>query len=58
MLFLQNSYGLIMQAVAAREAQDVVLLEEKLNGPLSREECSRVGISRLRWFLEELLQRR
>lgn len=55
-VFPSNTH--FQEAVAAREAQDVVLLEEKLNGPLSREECSRVGISRLRWFLEELLQRR
>lgn len=50
--------GLVLQAVAAREAQDVALLEEKLNRPLSSEESSRIGISRLRGFLEELLQRR
>lgn len=52
------SNGLIMQAVASREAQDVALLEEKLNRTFSREECSRIGISRLREFLEQLLQRR
>lgn len=52
------SNGLITQAVAAREAQDVALLEGKLIRTLSREECSRIGISRLRGFLEQLLQRR
>ncbi|KAG0605139.1 hypothetical protein M758_9G034900 [Ceratodon purpureus] len=44
------------EAVAARQIQDLALLEEKLNRPLTRDECSRIGISRLRWFLEQLLQ--
>eukprot|EP01018_Ginkgo_biloba_P019163 Gb_04150 [translate_table: standard] len=46
------------EAVALREAQDVATLEEKLGRPLLKEERARVGVSRLRSFLEELLQRR
>jgi hypothetical protein len=48
----------IFQAVALREKLDVASLEEKLDRPLSNEERSRVGVSQLRWFLEQLLRRR
>ncbi|GBG59025.1 hypothetical protein CBR_g24372 [Chara braunii] len=46
------------EAVALREALDVQLLEEKLDRALTKEERVRVGVSRLRLFLEQLLQRR
>ncbi|CAK9236168.1 unnamed protein product [Sphagnum tenellum] len=46
------------EAVALREKLDVASLEEKLDRPLSNEERSRVGVSQLRWFLEQLLRRR
>ncbi|BFI43147.1 hypothetical protein AXG93_1633s1050 [Marchantia polymorpha subsp. ruderalis] len=46
------------EAVAMREALDVAMLEEKMDRPLLKEERNRVGISRLRCFLEQLLQRR
>lgn len=48
----------MVQAVSLREIEDVALLEEKLGRPLSKEERSRIGVSRLRLFLEELLQKR
>jgi hypothetical protein len=41
-----------------REARDVAMLEEKLDRPLQMAERARVGVSRLRLFLEQLLQRR
>ncbi|KAJ7560352.1 hypothetical protein O6H91_04G126000 [Diphasiastrum complanatum] len=44
------------EAVAAREAQDIASLEEKLDRSLLKEERNHVGVSRLRWFLEHLLQ--
>lgn len=53
---LTQSLGDVAQAVALRESQDVAALEEKLDRPLLVEERSRVGVSRLRWFLEQLLQ--
>ncbi|KAK1299844.1 Dynamin-like protein ARC5 [Acorus calamus] len=46
------------QAVSLRELEDVALLEDKLGRTLSREERSRIGVSNLRLFLEELLQKR
>ncbi|KAK2665327.1 hypothetical protein Ddye_003901 [Dipteronia dyeriana] len=46
------------QAVSLREIEDIVSLEEKLGRPLSKQERSRIGVSKLRFFLEELLQRR
>lgn len=46
------------EAVSLREAQDVAALEEKLGRPLLKGECARIGISKLKCFLEELLQRR
>jgi GTPase SAR1 family protein len=45
------------EAIALREAQDVALLEEKLDRHLTKEEQAHVGVSRLRLFLEQLLQR-
>ena len=41
-----------------REAQDVTMLEEKLDRALSSDERDHVGVSRLRWFLEQILQQR
>ncbi|XP_078157052.1 P-loop containing nucleoside triphosphate hydrolases superfamily protein [Carex rostrata] len=46
------------KAVSLREIEDVALLEDKLGRSLSKEERSRIGVSRLRLFLEELLQKR
>ncbi|KAG0561482.1 hypothetical protein KC19_9G067700 [Ceratodon purpureus] len=45
------------EAIALREAQDIALLEEKLDRQLTKEELAHVGVSRLRLFLEQLLQR-
>lgn len=47
-----------MQAVCFREIEDVASLEEKLGRALSKQERSRIGVSKLRLFLEELLQKR
>lgn len=47
-----------MQAVCFREIEDVASLEEKLGRSLSKQERSRIGVSKLRLFLEELLQKR
>ncbi|GAB2267383.1 ARP2/3 actin-organizing complex subunit Arc5 [Dionaea muscipula] len=46
------------QAISLREIEDLASLEEKLGRPLSDKERSRIGISSLRHFLEELLQKR
>lgn len=46
------------QAICSREVEDISSLEEKLGRPLSKQERSRIGISSLRLFLEELLQKR
>ncbi|KAK9286505.1 hypothetical protein L1049_014903 [Liquidambar formosana] len=46
------------QAISLREMEDVAALEEKLGRSLSKQERSRIGVSRLRLFLEELLQKR
>lgn len=46
------------QAVSIREVEDVASLEEKLGRSLSKQERSRIGVSKLRLFLEELLQKR
>ncbi|XP_031260484.1 LOW QUALITY PROTEIN: dynamin-like protein ARC5, partial [Pistacia vera] len=46
------------QAISLREMEDIASLEEKLGRPLSKQERSRIGVSKLRLFLEELLQRR
>lgn len=47
-----------MQAISLREMEDIASLEEKLGRPLSEQERSRIGVSKLRLFLEELLQKR
>ncbi|KAK9697160.1 hypothetical protein RND81_08G019000 [Saponaria officinalis] len=46
------------KAVCLREMEDISSLEEKLGRKLSKKERSRIGISSLRRFLEELLQNR
>nr|BAH23784.1 dynamin-related protein 5B-3 [Physcomitrium patens]BAH23785.1 dynamin-related protein 5B-3 [Physcomitrium patens] len=45
------------EAVASQEAKDTAVLEEKLGRQLTKEEQAHVGVSRLRLFLEQLLQR-
>ncbi|XP_057976631.1 dynamin-like protein ARC5 [Malania oleifera] len=46
------------QAISLREMEDVASLEEKLGRSLSKQERSRIGVSKLRLFLEELLLKR
>ncbi|XP_020106778.1 dynamin-like protein ARC5 [Ananas comosus] len=46
------------KAISLRELEDIASLEEKLGRSLSKEERSRIGVSSLRLFLEELLQKR
>ncbi|XP_010030071.2 dynamin-like protein ARC5 isoform X1 [Eucalyptus grandis] len=46
------------KAISLRETEDVVSLEEKLGRSLSNHERSHIGVSKLRLFLEELLQKR
>ncbi|GAV89980.1 Dynamin_N domain-containing protein [Cephalotus follicularis] len=46
------------QAVSLREMEDVAALEEKLGRSLTKQERSRIGVSKLRLFLEGLLQKR
>ena len=46
------------EAVAERENVDVAELEGRLDRKLDRAERSRVGVTQLRRFLEQLLQRR
>ncbi|KAF4384727.1 hypothetical protein F8388_004034 [Cannabis sativa] len=48
----------VMQAISLREMEDVASLENKLGRSLSEKERSRIGVSKLRAFLEELLQKR
>ncbi|KAH9752237.1 Dynamin-like protein ARC5 [Citrus sinensis] len=45
------------QAIFIREMEDITSLEEKLGRSLSKQERSRIGVSKLRSFLEELLQK-
>nr|XP_023889928.1 dynamin-like protein ARC5 [Quercus suber] len=47
-----------MQAISLREVEDVASLQEKLGRTLSKAEISRIGVSKLRLFLEELLWKR
>eukprot|EP00252_Welwitschia_mirabilis_P024347 TRINITY_DN718_c0_g1_i3.p1 TRINITY_DN718_c0_g1~~TRINITY_DN718_c0_g1_i3.p1 ORF type:complete len:818 (-),score=163.91 TRINITY_DN718_c0_g1_i3:244-2697(-) len=46
------------EAVTLREADDIAALEEKLGRQLAKEELSRIGVSKLKGFLEEILLRR
>ncbi|KAK7260325.1 hypothetical protein RIF29_26285 [Crotalaria pallida] len=55
---LYRSNDEFKQAVSFREIEDVASLEEKLGRSLSKQERSRIGVSKLRLFLEELLQKR
>ncbi|CAJ1936000.1 unnamed protein product [Sphenostylis stenocarpa] len=56
--YLYTSNDEFKQAVCFREIEDVASLEEKLGRALSTKERSRIGVSKLRLFLEELLQKR
>lgn len=38
--------------------EDIASLEEKLSRKLSKQEKTHIGVSKLRLFLEELLQKR
>ncbi|KAA8545573.1 hypothetical protein F0562_020357 [Nyssa sinensis] len=46
------------QAISLREMEDIASLEEKLGRSLSKQERSRIGVSSLRLFLEQLLLKR
>eukprot|EP00249_Psilotum_nudum_P012773 c23975_g1_i1 orf=519-3485(+) len=46
------------EAVALRESQDVAELEGKFGRRLTKDERARIGVSRLRWFLELILKQR
>ncbi|XP_010557576.1 PREDICTED: dynamin-like protein ARC5 isoform X2 [Tarenaya hassleriana] len=46
------------QAVSRRETEDIASLEQKLGRLLTKQERSRIGVSKLRCFLEELLWKR
>ncbi|XP_014758379.1 dynamin-like protein ARC5 isoform X2 [Brachypodium distachyon] len=46
------------KAISLREFEDVASLEDKLGRSLTKEEKNRIGLSNLRLFLEELLQKR
>eukprot|EP00884_Botryococcus_braunii_P010410 jgi/Botrbrau1/19370/Bobra.0338s0005.2 len=46
------------EAVSEREAMDVAELEHRLDRKLEKAERSRIGVTQLRRFLEQLLQRR
>ncbi|QCD84073.1 dynamin GTPase [Vigna unguiculata] len=56
--YLYSSNDEFKQAVSFREIEDVASLEEKLGRALSKQERNRIGVSKLRLFLEELLQKR
>ncbi|XP_061346522.1 dynamin-like protein ARC5 isoform X2 [Gastrolobium bilobum] len=56
--YLYRSNDEFKQAVFSREIEDVASLEEKLGRSLSKQERSRIGVSKLRLFLEEMLQQR
>ncbi|XP_013608367.1 dynamin-like protein ARC5 isoform X2 [Brassica napus] len=46
------------QAVSLREIEDIASLEKKLGRVLTKQEKNRIGVSKLRLFLEELLWKR
>ena len=56
--FIMLLIDFLLQAISLREMEDVASLEEKLGRSLSKQERSRIGVSSLRLFLEELLQKR
>lgn len=58
LLFSLVTLNFLMQAISLREMEDITSLEEKLGRSLSKQERSRIGVSKLRLFLEELLQKR
>lgn len=55
-IFRSNDH--FREAVRDQEAADVDVLEHRLDRRMERGERSRVGVSQLRRFLEQLLQRR
>ena len=55
-IFRSNEH--FREAVTEREAQDVTELEHRLDRKLEKAERSRIGVTQLRRFLEQLLQRR
>ena len=48
----------LLQAVSLREIEDIASLEKKLGRVLTKQEKNRIGVSKLRLFLEELLWKR
>lgn len=60
-LFLKNCVCVcvfLLQAVSLREIEDIASLEKKLGRVLTKQEKNRIGVSKLRLFLEELLWKR
>ena len=55
-IFRSNEH--FREAVTERENQDVIELEHRLDRKLEKAERSRIGVTQLRRFLEQLLQRR
>ena len=55
-IFRSNEH--FREAVTERENQDVIELEHRLDRKLEKVERSRIGVTQLRRFLEQLLQRR
>ena len=55
-IFRSNEH--FREAVTERESQDVTELEQRLDRKLEKAERSRIGVTQLRRFLEQLLQRR
>lgn len=55
-IFRSNEH--FREAVTERENQDVIELEHRLDRRLEKAERSRIGVTQLRRFLEQLLQRR
>ncbi|KAG0470966.1 hypothetical protein HPP92_015512 [Vanilla planifolia] len=56
--FVYRSNEEFKKAISLREMEDIASLEDKLGRPMSKEERSRIGVSCLKSFLEELLRRR
>ena len=55
---VQDSHADIRSMNGAQETTDVEILEHRLDRRLDKGERARVGVSQLRRFLEQLLQRR
>ena len=54
-IFRSNEH--FREAVTERESNDVTELEQRLDRKLEKAERSRIGVTQLRRFLEQLLQR-